>query len=258
MKPLSAVHFIRWLKFAFQAQPDKLNFFCYDHFRHIYDQFAGVTDFEGKLELLATAGEATQTLDGMLARLKASYPQAEPPPPKPEADLDFMGELARPGGVLREQPFYVNRPDDYKLQKALLRPRGMTATIFAPRQMGKTSLLVRGMEEARAAHYQTVHVDFQGSGSEVLVNADTLLRYLANMLVRKLRLARQEVDLVWSDPLSPYDKLNVLLEDYILPTIPTPLVLAFDEMDGLLQTHFHDDFFSMVRFWFNNRAVNAV
>lgn len=258
MKRVTSVQGVRWLKFVFLAHPDEFIFFCYDHAHQVYDQFTADMPFETKLELLALEVAATSSLETLMAQVKALYPHLEPLPPRPEADLRFIDQLSPPGGALREQPFYVHRPADHALQTALLKPRGMTATIHAPRQMGKTSLLIRGVEEARLANYLTVHVDFQGYGQEMLASSDILLRYLANLLIRKLRLDRAEMEAIWADPLSPYDKFNILLEDYILPTIPAPLVLAFDEMDGLLQCHFHDDFFSMVRFWFNQRAINPI
>jgi len=181
-----------------------------------------------------------------------------PHKPKPEADIDFINDLSQPGGALGEEPFYISRPADYKLQRALLKPRGSTISILAPRQMGKTSMLMRGLKEARLAEYQTVHIDFQRFGRDLLDNPDGFLRHFATMMVRQLGLDRQQVNMAWEDPISPYDKLNYLLEDYILPTIKSSMVLAMDEMDGLLQTDFHNDFFSMVRFWFNNRIFNPI
>jgi len=54
----------------------------------------------------------------------------------------------------------------------------------------------------------------------------------------------------------PQDKLTYLMEDYILSKSDSPIVLAMDEADRLLQTPFHSDFFALVRAWHNSRALD--
>jgi hypothetical protein len=49
-------------------------------------------------------------------------------------------------------------------------------------------------------------------------------------------------------------KLLRFLERQVLPTFDTPVVLAMDESDCLLQTSFYRDFFGMLRSWHNRRA----
>ncbi|MFT4925040.1 MAG: hypothetical protein ACI8WB_001130 [Phenylobacterium sp.] len=181
------------------------------------------------------------------------------PPPLPFTDTHFIEQLEIPGGAIRAQSeFYVNRPADTNLFRELMKPYGTTVTIRAPRQTGKTSLLIKAVVKARQADYQIVHLDFQRVGSDTLATADTFLHYLATTLIRQLKLDLSELDQIWSTPAPLFDKLNYLLEDYILPTVSKPIVLAMDEMDGLLSTPFHDDFFSMIRFWHNNRAINPL
>ena len=46
------------------------------------------------------------------------------------------------------------------------------------------------------------------------------------------------------------------MEDYVLPEIDTPIILALDEVDRLLQTDFHSDFFALLRAWHNSRALD--
>ena len=47
----------------------------------------------------------------------------------------------------------------------------------------------------------------------------------------------------WRGALGPQEKLTYLMEDYVLPEIDAPIVLALDEVDRLLQLPFHTDFF---------------
>jgi hypothetical protein len=80
------------------------------------------------------------------------------------------------------------------------------------------------------------------------------MRYLAEFTVRKLRLNVAEVEKLWCSSLGPQDRLTCLMEDYVLSTGDTPIVLALDEADRLLQTAFYQDFFALVRAWHNSRA----
>jgi hypothetical protein len=68
---------------------------------------------------------------------------------QPRSYFDPRLILEAPGGVVDlESPFYVERRADARLKRELSRS-GTTTTIRAARQMGKTSLLVRGVEHAR-------------------------------------------------------------------------------------------------------------
>jgi hypothetical protein len=46
------------------------------------------------------------------------------------------------------------------------------------------------------------------------------------------------------------------MEDYVLPETDAPIILALDEVDRLLQTPFHSDFFALLRSWHNSRALD--
>ncbi len=181
------------------------------------------------------------------------------PPPQPQADPRFIELLDTPGGAIRAQStFYVERRADRDLEREILKPAGTTTTIRAPRQTGKTSLLIRGITKAKQANHKLVHLDFERVGNAVFQTPDTLLRYLAETMVRKLRLDLPEINKAWDDSLPPADKLNYLLEDYVLPAVESPILLALDEVERLLKTSYHDDIFSMIRFWHNSRASDEL
>jgi hypothetical protein len=89
-----------------------------------------------------------------------------------------------------------------------------------------------------------------------LASSDLFLRDLAEFIVRKLRLDVNEVAKSWQSSLGPQDKLTYLMEDYVLPETDAPIILALDEVDRLLQTPFHSDFFALLRSWHNSRALD--
>jgi hypothetical protein len=129
-------------------------------------------------------------------------------------------------------------------------------TIRAPRQSGKTSLLMRGIHHARQNRAKVVLVDFQRIGSDCLSSPDTFLREMAETICHQLRLHDIDLENTWPGTMSPQQKLTYFLEDHILPNLETPLILAMDEADSLLRTSFYKDFFGLVRSWCSQQAFN--
>lgn len=174
--------------------------------------------------------------------------------PVPEFDAGILDELQMPGGAVKLQDrFYVEREDDNRLRKEMNR-LGTTVTIRAARQTGKSSLLVRGIHQARELGADTVLLDMQRVDKDHLTSLDIFLRYFAEYIIFKLS---QDVDIInryWQRNLSPQEKLTSLLEDHVLEKVNGKLVLGMDEIDVLLTTPFSTEFFGLVRSWHNLRA----
>jgi serine/threonine protein kinase len=176
--------------------------------------------------------------------------------PLPEFDPRILETLETPGGVVKlRDKFYIERDADALLKREIIKP-GTTTTIRASRQMGKSSLMVRGMQHARDHGAGIVNLDLQRVDNEYLNSLDAFLRYLAEFLTRKLRLDVGEVEQAWAGALGAQDKLTYLMEDYILPETDSAIILALDEVDRLLLTPFHTSFFALLRSWHNSRAFD--
>lgn len=180
------------------------------------------------------------------------------PPPLPAFDPRSMKELIAPGGAvkLRDQ-FYVERAVDSQLKEQVIR-WGTTTTIRAPRQTGKTSLLMRGIKYAREQGVQVVFLDFQSFGREELATLDAFLYEMALTIADELDLDEEIVDEAWEGVRSSTKKLLRFMERYVLPELNSPLLLAMDEADSLLQTDYYKDFFGLLRSWHNRRASREV
>ncbi|MCB0109079.1 MAG: AAA-like domain-containing protein [Caldilineaceae bacterium] len=179
--------------------------------------------------------------------------------PKPYADPRFLETLYEPGGAVRARSdFYIERDSDSLLRRELAKVHGTTTTIRAPRQTGKSSLLVRGIAQARQQRSKVVYLDLQPMDERNLQNLETFLHYFATYIVTQLRLDPTEVDKAWRGALGAPDKTTYLFEDYILPTVNAPIVLALDEVDRLLSAPFQDTFFGLLRYWHNSRALNEL
>jgi hypothetical protein len=177
-------------------------------------------------------------------------------PPLPQFDPRFLKELEVPGGAVKlSDKLYVEREADARLKDQLTK-RGTTTTIRAPRQTGKTSLLMRGMHAARTQDHEVVFFDVQGSGRDRLATLDVFLRGLAEAICDELGIDESLLDQAWQGTRGVSVKLQRLLEKQVLPGLHKPMVLAIDEADSLLQTDFYTDFFGLLRSWHNRRATN--
>jgi hypothetical protein len=182
----------------------------------------------------------------------------QPPPPKPYADRRSV-ELPQPGGALEgDSTFYVVRAADEQLIDGLLHSRETCFSIRAPRQTGKSSILYRTLVQAQEANYPVVSIDLQPVGRHLFQEPRIFLRYFCRELLDQLQLEPSVLDTVWDDEYLPQENVNNLLEKRILPRLQTPIVLAIDEADSLLESSFYSDFFSLIRYWRNRRALKPV
>lgn len=224
-----------------------------------YAQWAGDEDSESLIRQLLDAIRQFADLQSTVALPLTDGDVRAMTAPKPYADPRFLETLHEPGGAVRARSdFYVARAGDDLLHRELAKPHGTTTTIRAARQSGKSSLLVRGIAQARAQRSKVVYLDLQPVEPRALETLDGFLHYFATHLVTQLRLDPAEVDKAWRGGLGAPDKTTYLLEEYVLPAIDTQMVLALDEVDRLLGTPFQDTFFGLLRFWHNSRALNEL
>jgi tetratricopeptide (TPR) repeat protein len=173
-----------------------------------------------------------------------------------EFDARILDELQMPGGTVRLQDkFYIERDEDRRLRSEMKR-MGTTITIHAPRQSGKSSLLIRGLEQAKQAGANRMLLDMQRVDKDHLASFDAFLRYFAEFVVFKLSQDADVIDRHWRRSLSPQEKLTNLFEDFIFDKVDRNLVICLDEIDDLLQTSFYSEFFGLLRSWHNLRAID--
>jgi AAA-like domain len=85
-----------------------------------------------------------------------------------------------------------------------------------------------------------------------------LLKWLSAYVGRKMQLPNKVVD-YWDDILGHKSSATAYFEDYLLPNINTPLVLALDEVDRLFENEqVASDFFGMLRGWHESAKDQAL
>ena len=241
------------------------------HILPIRVRYDGPLDYElesylARIQYLPWKGPAdtARGLDEILTALApGKEPEREPPlgpspvdldPRRPQPSEDVRPLFPPPGGTIKlRDDFYVRRPSD-NLVDAIAVREGETLAIKAPRQFGKSSLLVRYLARCGSPQEGTptkrfALVDFQSFTDAELADYTTLLTRLGEQILRGFRLDASQVPKIDTQA-----KLSNFIEDEIFPQVAPPLTLAFDEVDRVLGRPYQCDFFSMLRLWHNRRA----
>ncbi len=158
------------------------------------------------------------------------------------------------GAVPLNSPFYIDRKVDVLFAEAVVRQDSIVL-VKGARQMGKTSLLARGLQNAREAGKRVVLTDFQQFTTDQLQSADSLFLALARDIVDQL-----DLDLNIDDHWHPGWGWNVnfgrVLRREILYRDCEPIVWGLDEVDRLFGRPYSMDVFGLFRSWHNARSLD--
>ena len=157
------------------------------------------------------------------------------------------------GAVPLDSEYYITRPADGEMRSSLMK-RDSIVLIKGARQMGKTSLLARGLQFAREQGHQAVSTDLQKFNAENFRTLDRLYRTMAESLADQLDLQTAPAD-TWDPRRGPNANLERFLRREVLGRLQTPLMWAMDEVDRLFVTPFGSEVFGLIRSWHNERAL---
>jgi class 3 adenylate cyclase len=158
------------------------------------------------------------------------------------------------GAVPLDSEFYIVRPTDHEFCAAIAR-RDSIVLVKGARQMGKTSLLARGLQQAREAGARDVMTDFQKLNAEHLKSAELLFLALADAIADKLELDVVPED-TWNPRRGPSVNFERFLRREVLGKINAPIVWGLDEVDRLFECSFGSEVFGLFRAWHNERALD--
>jgi AAA-like domain/TIR domain len=165
----------------------------------------------------------------------------------------YAAPLPVPGGALDvEDPWYLPRPSD-QLALTVIRRPGQTVTIKGPRQMGKSSLLMRTVKAGLDAGKKIALLDFQLLDDKTKADGETFFRRFAAAIAEQFELP-DSVDEDWDSGFANPQNCTRYVERRILQPLGGPCTLAIDETDSIFRSTFSPDFFAMLRSWHGLRA----
>jgi DNA-binding winged helix-turn-helix (wHTH) protein len=160
-----------------------------------------------------------------------------------------------PGGAMPlNSIFYVVRHTDDEFYAAMSRHDSIVL-IKGARQVGKTSLLARGLQRAREAGATVVLTDFQHLAVTAFDSSEKLLLTLAELIADQLDLPLLPHQ-AWNNFLSPGSNFERYMRREALAKITTPLIWGVDEADRLFNFDYASEIFGLFRSWHNLRALD--
>ena len=154
------------------------------------------------------------------------------------------------GPIPLGSPFYIERPHlEEQIYQQIEKP-GALVRVKAPREMGKTSMLLRILDYAKRKDYRTVNLDLQQVNEGILSDFNRFLRWLCANVARQLQLEAR-LDDYWDEDIGSSVSCTLYFQDHILERLETPFVLALDEVNRIFEhPQIARDFFPLLRSWY--------
>jgi hypothetical protein len=180
---------------------------------------------------------------------ESAVPVAQPTSSVEPAGVEPVG-----GAVPLDSRFYIERSTDAEFKEAMARQDSIVL-VKGPREVGKTSLLARGLQHGRTRGRHVVLTDFQKYTTQQLESTDVLFLNLAQAMADQLDLEISP-DEVWNSKRSWNVNFERYLRREVLNKLDSPLVWGLDEVDRLFTYPYSSEVFGLFRSWHNERALD--
>jgi hypothetical protein len=159
------------------------------------------------------------------------------------------------GGTVQAQEggLYLSRPADQQLLELCRESR--FAYVLTPRQLGKSSLMIRTAQELLNEGFRAVTVDLTQIGT--YADAETWYGDVLEVVADQLELATNAR--AWWKQQAETGltlRLSRFFAEVVLAEVSEPIVIFVDEIDTTLSLGFTDDFFAAIRYFYVARAQN--
>ena len=167
-----------------------------------------------------------------------------------QQELEASAVQIPTGPLELASPMYIERPPLEALAYAELAKPGSLIRLKAPRHMGKSSLLLRMIDQAQALNLTVCTVDFLQADQASFASTDKLLRWLCRNVARQLQLPLN-LDDYWDEEIGYKVSCTICFETGLLKRASTPLVLVLQELDQFFaHPDVAADVLSLLRSWY--------
>ena len=226
----------------------------YRELERILQQELECAPSENTLALLPAIGPNSQEPERSNQTVQSTEMASGMPPPPNLPPIRSVQLEPVGGAIALTSRFYVTRCTDEEFHSALAR-RDSIVLVKGARQVGKTSLLARGLQRAREAGAQVVLTHFQVFNAAHLKSAETLLMAIAESIADQLDLDIAPADF-WDERRGPNPNFRRFMRREVLGKVSVPLVWGLDEVDRLFLCPFATELFGLFRSWHDERALD--
>jgi AAA-like domain len=157
-----------------------------------------------------------------------------------------------------QSKLYIERPPVEERAFAEVNRPGSLIRIKAPRQMGKTSLVLRILAHAKQSGLRPVMVNFQQAENPVLSDLSRFLRWFCVYVGQRLNLPSR-LEEFWDEEVGSKVSCTTYFQQYLLQSIDSPVVLALDEVNRIFEyPDLAQEFLPLLRAWHEEAAEQEI
>jgi|GEM_PF-3490444 len=169
-----------------------------------------------------------------------------------EVNLEFPD-----GQVPIDSRFYILAAAEDRCYEEVKKP-GSLIRIKSPHQMGKSSLMIRVLAQAKQLGYRTVTLNLEGVDQRFFTDIDLFMQWFCATVGKQLGI-KIKTEAYWDDIFGANDNTTEYFENYLLQNHQPPLVLAIDNFDRIFKyADIETDFCGLLRGWYGQSRNDAL